>query len=84
MSPRSSTEPTFYRKPRADMYTVLLAIALAALIAGCVLLWLDTSPYAPNYWSGGPSVSIEVVPPGAARVADVALTAPAPPLALCG
>jgi hypothetical protein len=52
------------------MYTVLLAIALAALIVGVVFLYLETAPYAPNYWSGA---AIDTVRPGAARVADIAL-----------
>jgi hypothetical protein len=75
MSRRSSTEPTFYRKPRADMYTVLLAIALVALIVGVVFLYLETAPYAPNYWSGG-SASIDAVHPGQARAADIAAITP--------
>jgi hypothetical protein len=32
-------------KPRSDIYTGLLGISLAAMIAGCVFLYLDYSQY---------------------------------------
>lgn len=64
MSPRrssstsglSSTGRGPYRKPRADIYTVLLAIAAIALLVACVLLYLETADYPDKPpWSGGPS-----------------------------
>ena len=46
-----------YRKPRPDIYTVLLAIAVVALLIACVLLYLETADYPDKPpWSGGPSV----------------------------
>jgi len=40
--PRStSTKPTTRVQPNADRYTVLLIIALLALLVGCVLLYLE-------------------------------------------
>ena len=51
MSPRKSSEakspaPTgFYRKPRPDIYTVFLAIALVAVLLGILFLYLELSVY---------------------------------------
>ena len=48
MSPlKLSNDPTTpqYRKPRADVYTVLLVVALLALIAGILCLWGETAAY---------------------------------------
>ncbi len=39
------TEPSDTSVPTNDAYTGMLAIALIALIAGCVLLFLDYSQY---------------------------------------
>ena len=40
--PRStSKKPTTKVQPNADRYTVLLIIALVALLVGCVLLYLE-------------------------------------------
>lgn len=32
-------------KPRNDVYTILLTISLLALVAGCILLYLDYESY---------------------------------------
>jgi hypothetical protein len=45
-----------YRKPRPDLYTALLVIALTALILGCVMLYLELQFYEFKY-RGAPSVS---------------------------
>jgi len=47
-----------YRKPRADIYTVLLALALAAVLIGLTFLALEMDMY---FWEfkGGPTASIE-------------------------
>ncbi len=45
-----------YRKPRADVYTVLLVLALLALIAGILCLWGENAEYEWKY-KGGPTVS---------------------------
>lgn len=33
------------KKQRANIYTVLLVVALVALLAGCLFLWLEISEY---------------------------------------
>ena len=46
MSSTSSTEkPAVYRKPAPDVYTVLLVIALLAIIVSCVFLCLYMAAY---------------------------------------
>jgi hypothetical protein len=49
MSPPSSTDnpgvETHYRKPRADLYTLLLAIALVAILIGIIFLCLYNSEF---------------------------------------
>ena len=55
LSPKSS-DPSgeqVYRKPRADVYTVLLLIALIALILATVALWALMGDY-DNKFKGGP------------------------------
>ncbi len=54
-SDQSSAAPQ-YRKPRADVYTVLLVLALLALIAGILCLWGENAEYEWKY-KGGPTVS---------------------------
>ena len=44
------------RKPQPDIYTVLLAIALVAMIICVILLYMETSDYGPSKTSGAPSV----------------------------
>lgn len=49
-----SGSPVQYHPPRVDIYTVLLAIALAAVIIGCVFLFLEVQDYgSPPYPEGG-------------------------------
>ena len=45
MLPGSSNPPTGYRKPRADLYTVLLIVALLALVIGTIFLYRETAQY---------------------------------------
>ena len=53
MSSPSSSKHGPYRKPRADIYTVLLIIALVALLIGCVFVYLETADYPDKpKWSG--------------------------------
>jgi hypothetical protein len=58
----SPSEPV-YRKPRADLYTVLLIVALLALIAGCLCLYYEAAPseYGDKPYSGAPTVSASAV-----------------------
>ena len=46
-----------HRKPRADVYTVLLVIALIALLSGILCLYFEMDMYE---WKikGGPAVSV--------------------------
>lgn len=54
-SDESSAVPQ-YRKPRADVYTVMLVLALLALIVGILCLWGENAEYEWKY-KGGPAVS---------------------------
>jgi hypothetical protein len=48
LPPNSSDRPsvdTQYRKPKADLYTLLLAIALVAILIGSLFLFLYNSAY---------------------------------------
>ncbi|HID75196.1 MAG TPA: hypothetical protein EYP56_04275 [Planctomycetaceae bacterium] len=45
-----------YRKPAADVYTALLAMALLAIIVACVCLFLETSDYGSPPYEGAPQV----------------------------
>lgn len=44
------------RKPQPDIYTVLLAIALVAMIICVILMYMETSDYGQNKTSGVPTV----------------------------
>jgi hypothetical protein len=63
--PASSSPAPQYRKPRANLYTALLAIALVAVLLGILCLYLVLESYE---WKSGPSAM--VAPPGAAAVAQ--------------
>ena len=58
MSSRSSIRGP-YRKPRVDIYTVLLALALVAIIIGCVVLYLDVAEYGEQPYQLGLSAPVE-------------------------
>jgi hypothetical protein len=59
LPPGSSNVPGGYRKPRADLYTVLLIVALLALVIGTIFLYLETAQYEGNPpYKGVPSVWI--------------------------
>jgi uncharacterized integral membrane protein len=53
----STEKPAVYRKPQADVYTVLLVIALLAIIVSCVFLCLYMADY--NWIFKGPKVSLQ-------------------------
>ena len=71
MPPGSSNVPGGYRKPRADLYTVLLIAALLALVIGTIFLYLETAQYegtpsykeAPSAWIGPPAPAGATVGP---------------------
>jgi hypothetical protein len=59
MSNPGSSKRGPYRKPRADIYTLLLIISLLAIVIGCVFLFLETADYTDKPpWSGGPSARL--------------------------
>lgn len=68
-----------YRKPRADIYTVLLVLALIALLVGILCLYLEMEMYE---WKieGGPSVSAHLPAPTAMAGRQWAIRSePSPP-----
>lgn len=76
MSLPSSTDGlTPYRKPRPNVYTVLLGIALAALLIGILCLYLEMEAYEWKF-KGGPNVSV----PSAARLSSVSTASAVVPL----
>jgi len=52
-----ATETPLYRKPRADLYTVLLVLALLAVLVGILFLYLEMDTYDFKF-KGGPSVTM--------------------------
>jgi hypothetical protein len=65
------SKPVRYRKPKADIYTLLLGIALVALIIACWFAYMEIKEYGASPFSGAPSVSVPVERP--ANVAMIAL-----------
>jgi hypothetical protein len=47
-----------YQKPRADVFTVLLVLALIAILLGIVFLWLENELYDWDF-KGGSTVSAD-------------------------
>lgn len=72
MSPQSFSKGPF-RKPRPDIYTVLLAIALAALIVGCVMLFLEVHNY------GDEPYQLSAVSPSPAGAPEATFAQSTPP-----
>ncbi len=60
MSPRSSKPISGgpYRKPRADIYTLMLALALVAIVIGCICLYLEVADYGAAPYQLGFSVPL--------------------------
>ena len=59
MSPRSSKSKAPHRKAKPDIYTLMLAISLVAIILGCLLLYLETKDYGSDPTRGAPSASLD-------------------------
>ena len=59
LSPTSSEEKYTgpYRKPRPDLYTVILVVALLALVVGAVMLYFERGEFQFKH-KGAPSVSM--------------------------
>ena len=51
---KSNTPGGPYRKPRADIYTMLLLFTLIAIIVGCLVLWFEVADYGENPLSARP------------------------------
>lgn len=62
MSPPSSPRGP-YRKPRPDILTLLLGLALVAIVVACIFLYLEVADYGESPFSGGPSVSLPLEQP---------------------
>ncbi len=58
MLPSLTDQPQQFRKPRADLYTVLLILSLLALIVGCVFMYLEVQDYGEEPYKGAPSVAL--------------------------
>ena len=54
MSLPSSSDAGSGRKPQPDIYTILLAVALVALLVACILLYLEQSDYRESAMLGAP------------------------------
>jgi hypothetical protein len=53
-APAKPAAPQEYRKPRADIYTLLLVVALLALILGTAALWMTMKEGYDYKLNGGP------------------------------
>ena len=73
-SPRQSSNSSKprgpYRKSRADVYTVLLALALTAIVIGLVFLTLEMDIYIWEF-KGGPIPTASLQRPISVAVADL-------------
>jgi len=54
-NPAKSAAPQEYRKPRADVYTVLLVVALFFILLGTAALWMTMKDDYNNEIKGGPN-----------------------------
>lgn len=59
-------------KPRADLYTVLLVVALLALIIGTAFLWAETRDYGSPPYQGAPSAWVAPQAPASLLAASPA------------
>ncbi len=51
MSPPDSSKSRFSgEKPKSDVYTMMLVVALIAVTVACVMLWLEGSSYGAWPW----------------------------------
>ncbi len=63
-------------KPRNDVYTTLLFITFAAIVAGCVMLYLDFEGYGGQTGPSDESLKVKATIP---RLGDPNAFVPAPP-----
>lgn len=74
MSAQDSSKHGPFRKPQADIFTVMLVLALVAIITACVFLYLETADYPDKPpWSGAKTAASNSRPYGGsmATLADV-------------
>jgi len=79
VSPQRSSSKTAgpFRKPRADLYTALLAIALVALLLGILCLYLEMKQYDFKFKGGPPAPTVPPPPQAAAPVQPPAMASDA-------
>jgi len=65
-----------YRKPRADVFTMMLLIALMAIVGGIVCLYLEMQDYGSPPFKGGPSVSLSMDRPAFLAAAPRPVSSP--------
>jgi hypothetical protein len=51
---RSEAEETVVVKPRFTVYTMMMLLALCAIIGGCILLYFELDSYTPEKGGGWP------------------------------
>ncbi|HUY36659.1 MAG TPA: hypothetical protein VMV69_28250 [Pirellulales bacterium] len=76
MSSQNSPDPgrgIVVQKPKADIYTALLGIALVAVLLAIICLWLELSRYQYNYKATG-AAAVGYVPPSRRHLAGASLT----------
>lgn len=79
MSPQDSTDPgrgVVVQKPRADIYTALLGVALVAVLLAIVCLCLEMARYKWDMKASGVGAPSASALPGESRAARIALVAP--------
>jgi hypothetical protein len=65
VSPLSPSSRGPFRKPRADIYTVMLVLALVAIVVGCVFMYLEVADYGPQPYQLGLAVPRDLARPAA-------------------
>jgi len=72
-APAKSAAAEEYRKPRADVYTLLLVVALIALLVGTAALWMTMKENYNNEIKGGPNPAWHRPASGATLDAPIAI-----------
>ena len=75
MSPLHSSSQGPYRKPRADLYTVLLIMAVLAILLSILFLYWEVADYGDNPFGGAAAASLQVERPTLLARADGCLPA---------
>ena len=84
MSAQSSSSGGPYRKPRLDIYTVMLTLALVAIIIACIVLYAEVADYGKPPYQVGLAAPRHADPAAATVVPRRGPEAPwSPCLAIC-